>query len=123
MVIYRFALFWKNSNLPRVFTFSLCFLAIKRKRLGLGEGIFSRGSSTGEKGELLVETKRGKILWIETPKGKSLLGRSVLGLEEEEEEEEEEGGDFEKRNGFHLSSSPIFFLFLIFMVIFSSSMS
>ena len=60
-----------------------------------------------------MEVKREKILWVETPKGKSLLGRSVLGLEEEEEEEEEE--DFEKRNGFHLSSSPIFLLFLIFL--------
>ena len=56
-----------------------------------------------------MEAKREKILWVETPKGKSLLGRSVLGLEEEEEE-----GDFEKRNGFQLSSSPIFLHFLIF---------
>ena len=64
---------------------------------------------TGQKGELLVEAKKKKILWVETPKGKSLLGRSVLGLEQEEEE-----GDFEKRNGFHLCPSPIFLLFLIF---------
>ena len=54
-----------------------------------------------------MEEKRKKILWVETPKGKSLLGRSDLGLEEEE-------GDFEKINGFHLSFSPIFLLFLIF---------
>ena len=45
---------------------------------------------------------------METPKGKYLLGRSVLSLEEEEE------GDLKRRNGFHLHSSPIFFLFLIF---------
>ena len=62
----------------------------------------------GEKWELLVEAKRKKILWVETPKGKSLLGRSVIGLEEKEK------GDFEKINGFHQSSSPIFLLFLIF---------
>ena len=36
---------------------------------------------------MLLRAKE-KILWVETPKGKSLLGRSVLGLEEEEE------GDF-----------------------------
>ena len=34
--------------------------------------------------------------------------KPILGLKEEEE------GDFEKRIGFHLSSSPIFLLFLIF---------
>ena len=56
-----------------------------------------------------------KILWVETPKGKSLLGRSVLGLEEE--------GDLKRRNGFHLSSSPIFLLFSISMVVFCSSIS
>ena len=48
------------------------------------------------------------ILWVETPKDKSLLGRLVLGFEEDEE------GDLERRNGFHLSSSPIFLLFFIF---------
>ena len=37
---------------------------------------------TGEKGKLLVEAKREKILWMETPKGKSLLGKSIFGLEE-----------------------------------------
>ena len=52
--------------------------------------------------------KREKILWVETPKGKSLLGRSVLGFQEEKE------GDLERRNGFHLSSSPIFLFFFIF---------
>ena len=76
-------------------------------------------SSTGEKGELLLEAKREKILWVETPKGKSLLGRSVLELEEEEEEEKEK--DFEKRNGFHQSHFLVFFSF--FMVIFSPSMN
>ena len=45
---------------------------------------------------------------METPKGKSLLGRSVLSLEEEEE------GDLKRRNGFQLHSTPILFLFLIF---------
>ena len=65
-----------------------------------------------------MEAKNEKILWVETPKGKSLLGRLVLRLEEEEE------GDFEKINGFHLSSSPIFlFFFSFFMVVFSPSMS
>ena len=34
--------------------------------------------------------------------------KPILSLEEEEER------DFEKRNGFHLSSSPIFLFFLIF---------
>ena len=52
--------------------------------------------------------KREKILWVETPKDKSLSGRLVLGFQEEEE------GYSERRNGFHLSSSPIFLLFFIF---------
>ena len=56
---------------------------------------------------MFLEAKEN-ILWVETLKGKSLLRRSVLGLEEEQE------GDLKKRNGFHLSSSPIFLLFLSF---------
>ena len=49
-----------------------------------------------------------KILWVEPPKGKYLLGKSIFGLEEEEE------GDLKRINGFHLHSSPLFLLFFIF---------
>ena len=46
-----------------------------------GKWRFFRGSSGAVHGG-----KKEKILWVKTPKGKSLLGRLVLGLEEEEEE-------------------------------------
>ena len=42
------------------------------------------------------------------------LGESIFFLEEEEEEE-----DLKRRNGFHLSSSLIFFIFFIFFGCFS----
>ena len=59
-------------------------------------------------GEVLLGAKE-KILWVETPKGATFSwGKSLLSLEEEEE------GDLKRINGFHLHSSPIFFLFLIF---------
>ena len=67
---------------------------------------FSRGFDGGESGAARG-CKKDTILLVETPKGKSLLGRSVLGFKEEEE------GDLERRNGFHLSFSPIFLLFFI----------
>ena len=50
--------------------------------------------------------QKGKTLWVETPKGKSLLGKSIRSLEEEE--------DLKRRNEFHLHFSPIFLVFLIF---------
>ena len=40
---------------------------------------FAKGSSGAARGG-----KKEMILWVETPKGKSLLGISVLGFEEEE---------------------------------------
>ena len=82
------------------------FLAYKRKKLGHLKGEFERVR------EVLLEAKK-KILWVETLKGKSLLGRSVLGLEEEEE------GDLKRINRFHQQSSPIFLPFLIFYGCFS----
>ena len=54
---------------------------------------------------------------METPKGKYLLEEINFGLEEKE------GGDLKRRNGFHLSFSLIFLLFLIFMVVFPHSIS
>ena len=50
-----------------------------------------------------------KILWVEKPKDKSLLGRLVFSIEEEGE------GDLKRINEFHLSSSPIFLLFYHFL--------
>ena len=53
--------------------------------LSLGFGIkreiraFAKGSSRAACGG-----KKEMIIWIETPKGKSLLGISVIGFEEEE---------------------------------------
>ena len=64
-----------------------------------------------------MEAKIEKILWVETPKGKSLLGKSIFGLEEEEE------GDLKRRNGFHLHSYTLFLIFFIFMVVFLPSMN
>ena len=49
--------------------------------------------------------QKGKTLWVETPNGKSLLGKSILSLVEEE--------DLKIRNEFHLHFSPIFLLFVI----------
>ena len=69
----------RAHDFSKVHLLSLSVLGNKKGKIRAFEG-----SSMGEKGELLVEAKREKILWVETPKGKSLLGRSVLGLEEEE---------------------------------------
>ena len=52
--------------------------------------------------------KNGEDPFGRNTQGKSLLGRLVLGLEKEEKT------DFEKRNGFHQPSSPIFLFFLFF---------
>ena len=75
---------------------SLLVLAYKRMKLGLFGGRFS------------YVQKRKPFGWRH-PKKNLSLGKSVLGLEKEEEEK----GDLKRRNGFHLHSSPFFFLAFI----------
>ena len=95
----------------------LDWLVIKNGIRAFAKGDFSRGVLfRGVRRRLLLGAKE-KILWVEKSKDKSLLGRSVFGLEEGER-------DLKRRNGFHLSSSLIFLIFLIFfMVVFPPSMS
>ena len=102
----------KVHDFAKAHLLSLFVLGDKEGKLGLEKKEF-----TGEKGKLLVKAKREKILWVETPKNKSLLGKSIFGLEEEEE------GDLKRRNEFHLHSSPFFLFFFIFMVVFLPSMN
>ena len=84
-------------------------LSLKEELGHLSQGGEAREVSRGrvKQGSCSWRQRRRSFGW-KHPKANLSWRKLILGLEEEEE------GDFEKRNGFHLSSSPIFLPFLIF---------